>query len=163
MENKNVNQTKEKMIKSCKAVKIFIEVLKCLFIIVIISGILVTFMLIEPVDESEGNLASNEIIENTDSYIEEFEDTEINWSKGIKILLTFSIILSLEKMLKEIIEKETPFTEKNIKTLEKMSLLAIAFAIVARGFTIVFALAILIIAHIFKYGYQLQTESDEIL
>lgn len=161
MENKNVKQTKEKMIKSCKAVKLFIEVLKCLFIIGIISGIIVTFLLIKPVDESEGNLVSNETIENTDSYA--VEVTENDWIKGIKILLTFSIILSVEKMLKEIIEKETPFTEKNIKTLKTMSLLAIAFAIAARGFTIVFALAIVIIAHIFKYGYQLQLESDEIL
>lgn len=163
MEKKAENETKEKMIKTCKILKWIINILKWLVVLGTISAIVTPFIIVKHVDESQGETIGNEIIKQEGSEIVKSEETEKDWRIFPEILLTFSIILCIEKILKEIIEKETPFTEKSIKMMKLIGISSIALSVLTKGVSIVFALSIVIIIYIFKYGYQLQIESDETL
>jgi NADH:ubiquinone oxidoreductase subunit 5 (subunit L)/multisubunit Na+/H+ antiporter MnhA subunit len=91
----------------------------------------------------------------------------VNW--------VISVILMdhLRKIFYEVETLGTPFTEKNVMYIDKISKLTIVLGILRIisliisnsefGASLVFIIIILAISSVFKYGYKLQKESDETL
>lgn len=167
MEKKNVKDVKSQMIKICKALSFFIAVLKWIFVLGIIFGIVLSFAMVKKIDGNvEETTGQYNQINESNANIEKNkkgEDIKDDIIDLYKILLIFGIIECIDKIMKETVKKETPFTEKNIKLMEKVSLASLASMFVIEGIGIIHVFVIVIMTYIFKYGYTLQIESDETL
>ena len=167
MEKKNVKDVKSQMIKICKALSFFISVLKWIFILGIIFGIVLSLAMVKKIDGNIEETAGqyNQINESNDNIEKNQKGGDIKEDIiGLyQVLLIWGIIECIDKIMKEIIKKETPFTEKNIKLMEKISFASLASMFVIEGIGIIHVVVIVIMTYIFKYGYVLQTESDETL
>lgn len=162
MENKNFNETKERIIKSCKALRLFMRILLGIVVITVIVTVIVTVLSRTSTKENIEN-TNNEII--SDVMTEENNaEKEIDVKMLIAAFFTLASILCIDKLLKETIEKETPFTETNVKTLRALDYAIFATSICLHSLGgYIGSLSLGIISKIFEYGYLLQTESDETL
>lgn len=178
MEKEEVIDTKEKMLKGCKKVRKILTAFQwfiaIMFIFVAISIILnglLTNNLISA-DIKEKTSVVWQTVENINSItekVDEVKNTEEN-SYLIEIVTFISMIIILDflvKIFKSTEENATPFTEKNIKYIKYIGILVwiihCAITVDFFDFTFVLAIAISSLYYIFKYGYQLQIESDETL
>jgi len=167
MEKKNVKDVKSQMIKICKILSFFIAILKWIFILGVIFGIVSVFAIVK---KEEGNIEEttgqyNQINESTVDIekTSNSEETESDMIKLSQIIFIGGMIILIDKIMKETIKSETPFTEKNIKLMEKISAISLISIFIVEGIGIIHAFVIVIMTYIFKYGYILQTESDETL
>ena len=175
MENENLNQTKEKMIKKCR---IFGKILLSVKWIVIIGTVLATILLftlgIEIYRNSSDEVLSNEIMqENNINENVEQGSTEIGTIIGtitgfFTVIGNFVLIDSLGKIFINISKEGTPFTNNIIKSIKDICIFSTIiwflgiFSSVG-NIGLVWLLVIWAMYYIFKYGYQLQLESDETL
>ena len=83
------------------------------------------------------------------------------------IFISFFILDILRRLFKETADKETPFTEPNVKRMSILSDLVFIWWLLSTSDitlqTILFVIVIAGIEHMFKYGYELQKEADELL
>lgn len=174
---------KEKMLKSCKKLKNVITgflwlIVGCMIVPVVIGLVLSISIIFQPNNEKKVEVGDNmmQVIENITNKVNEFEEgmQSINEIKAtnssmtvIKFVMTCLILNHLIKILKSTIEKETPFTEDNIKYMKKIDIYALINWVVTTPFVInvglIYVLVISTITYIFEYGYQLQQQSDETL
>lgn len=176
MENENLNQTKEKMIKRCKKIGDVMEIGFWLIIIMLILGAAV--LVLDASVMWRDGASGMEIINSSTSLIMDLfniekDFTEINAIKesiiGIIVSILSSIVLyALAKIFQNTSKDETPFSVDNVKNMKKISVCAYIVFIVTLfsqvyGLGLIYVLAIGGIEYIFKYGYQLQLESDETL
>ena len=158
MENKNFTKTKERIIKSCKALRLVIRILICIVVISLLFAVIGVTLSITSTEENTNNeITNNSITEENNA------ETEFDGKMFIEVLFTLASILCIDKLLKETIEKETPFTETNVKAMKALGTLALAISILKSGRGYIGAMSFIIISRIFEYGYLLQTESDETL
>ena len=75
--------------------------------------------------------------------------------QGISLV---TILDLLAKILLDSIKQKTPFVKKNIK---RMKLMAICSILYSHG--LLYFIIIIMVTQLFKYGYELQVESDELL
>lgn len=183
MENKKSINTKEKMLKSCKtlnkAIAGFMWTLAGAVITYVIIALIFTLgLLVFPSNEQKVEFGdkfleiTNDMGENVNNAIEkidEFYNAKRNNQlfQVVSGILGWSILFSIEKILKNTVENETPFTQENIKNMKKISIYsAIIWILRTTSFFnvgIIYILAIWIMSYIFNYGYQLQLEADETL
>ena len=80
---------------------------------------------------------------------------------------SWGILSQISAILKNTVENKTPFTSNNIRSMNIISIDSTILWIATTPFIInvglIFVLAIWIMSYIFKYGYELQLESDETL
>jgi hypothetical protein len=148
-------------------------------------------ILAEP-SENETEIANETIEITTDdnteditamvpSYIKDFEDENLdNIASVVSVpivivsyVLIFSLLNQLKKIFYEVETKGTPFTEKSVNSVDKISKLTLTLGVIRiissfilttnEGVGLIFVIIILAISSIFKYGYKLQKESDETL
>lgn len=161
MEKKELtkNEIKEKMIKNCKTLKKIITVFEWIFI-----GSIIFIAIMVLLSSMSENIAiyGERFVKFINNF--SFGKSIINFSGGI---IGFMILDCLSKILKNVIEKETPFTEESIKSIKEMCILITIMWLLGTksliNFGLVFVLAIWVLQYIFKYGYHLQLESDETL
>lgn len=83
----------------------------------------------------------------------------------VKVSLAFFILELIRRIFKETSEKETPFTEGNIKKMRMISnILTFWLVWIIPEFnlqSILFIVLLVAIENIFRYGFELQNESDE--
>lgn len=172
MENKNVNETKEKMIKVFEKLGKATRIVKYMLVILLVTGISIGVLsnvglelanesIMQAIDQMTGKVDESS---NADA----METSEI--VNGILATITVVVIAfivdTLEKIFKNTVEKETPFTEENIKNLKKISIVSVIACVVcarALDLSFIYAIAICSIYYMFKYAYLLQQESDETL
>lgn len=172
MENENLNETKEKMIKKAKSIGDAIEILVYLLIIMIILGAIVGTIggIVMWIDGATYMEIINEIggllnIEIDFSTI--YGTIEI----VVKVITTISTIvglIALAKVFKNTAKEKTPFSLNNIKNMKRISRCAIIIFLATlfsqtESIGAVYVLAICGMEYIFRYGYKLQVESDETL
>ena len=80
----------------------------------------------------------------------------------INYILIIFLLDCLKKVFGEIEQKGTPFTEYNVKNLNRIRNLTILSCILERG-GLIFVLIVISILYVFKYGYKLQNQADETL
>lgn len=175
--------TKEKMIKSCK---LFSNVILVLEILMIIGAVLLVIVGISigiaiagaEVNENEyiieNNLEenANEIISETEEIVTS-ENLYINENDAldsirtvIRFIASIVIIDMIRRILKNTAKDETPFSKGNLKKIEVIDIcMFICWICKIELITIeiIYLLLINCIYLIFKYGYELQIESDETL
>ena len=183
MENKKTNNSKDKMLRSCeilnKVITGFVWILAGIAIAyATISLIFTIVLLVLPSAEQKVEFGdkfieiTNDMGATVNNVIEKFD--KFNDAKKNNNLLQFaagvmgwSILFSISKILKNTEENQTPFTEENIKNMKKISICAaIIWLLQTTSFInlgIIYILTIWVMSYIFKYGYQLQLESDETL
>lgn len=172
MENENLNQTKEKMIKKCRifgnilrAIKWFAIILSIVLIASI--GIMIKYTGEEEIDSSNELIGENNIIvESLESSQEEIPVEGIASLLGL--ICSFVLIDSIGKVFLNIAKGGTPFTENIIKSIKDICVFSTIIWFVglfssAFDMGLVCLLIIWAMYYIFKYGYQLQKESDETL
>ena len=100
----------------------------------------------------------------------------------VQLAITFSLLFLLYRLFSDISRNYTPFEEKHVTRMKQVAMLTFAMCVTANicDWTmstllqqtvmleidimwLVIAIVIYCIAHIFDYGYQLQTQSDETL
>lgn len=84
----------------------------------------------------------------------------------VDMIMYVLIMDNIVGIFKEILNIGSPFTEKAVKNMKKMSILSILlFLLGVGGFKISLMSVVIIISltYIWKYGYKLQKESDETL
>ena len=178
MEKEEVINTKEKMINGCKKVRKILTVFQwfigIMFIFVAISiilnGLLTNNLISADIKENTSVIWQTvENINSTIERVEEIKNSEEN-SNVIEIVTFISMIIILDflvKIFKNTEENATPFTEKNIKYIKYIGILVwiihCTITVDFFDFTFILAIAISSLYYIFKYGYQLQVESDETL
>ena len=178
MEKKEVINTKEKMLNSCKKIRkiltVFQWVVAIMFIFVgisiILNGLLTNNLISADIKEKTSIIWQTvENINNMTEKVDEFKTSEEN-SNIIEIITFISMIIILDflvKIFKNTEENATPFTEKNIKYIKYIGILVwiihCTITVDFFDFTFILAIAISSLYYIFKYGYQLQVESDETL
>ena len=110
-------------------------------------------------------------IETIINHVSEKQAEIQNLKESSNLILTFlSIVILLDllaKIFKNIEENETPFTQKNIQYIKYIEIwvwiLYILTSASLINLTLILAIVISALNSIFKYGYQLQIESDETL
>lgn len=183
MKNEKLNNTKDKMLKSCKKLKNVITIFQWLLVVSIVVQILIMLvlsisMIIQPNSEQKAE-AGNKLVqtmENITNKVDEIkedlksveDEKDANLLISIlRVIIPVLILDCLIKMLKSTIENQTPFTIENIKYMKNIDILAIINWGITTPFIIniglIYVLALSVITYIFKYGYQLQLESDETL
>lgn len=180
MKNETINNAKEKMINSCKVLKKAITIVEWLIfgtaILLIILGLIFTVTLIVLPEAEQKVEFADKFIQASNNFGNKVDEIEENVTSnnGVYMMVSlgqtamiFGILGAIRKILKDTIDNETPFTEKNIKNMKQLSIKATILWILSSPFIInvgiIFILAIWVMSYIFKYGYQLQIESDETL
>lgn len=183
MEKDNSNNTKEKMLKSCerlnKVIIGFVYGLAAMMIILAVIGFIMSIALSAfPTNEAKtdiGNkyLEATEQIGNTmENLMDKVDQIQRVKSENgvvttITVILSWYILFNISTMLKNTVDKKTPFSEENVRCMKLISIIATLLWIITTPFIInvglIFVLAIDVMYYIFKYGYQLQIESDETL
>ncbi len=118
----------------------------------------------EVVDQYEENLVNTTENFDNDGNVSTLEIC----FKVIALISMFFKFDYLRKIFKETADKQTPFTEKNVKNINKVALLSVTCYIflidnIFNLYYLVFLAVICSITHIFRYGYELQKESDELI
>ena len=175
MENENLNQTKEKMIKRCRTFgKILLSVKWIAIIGMIIATVLLFTLGIEIYRNSSDVDLPNEIMqENNINENVEQSSTETYTIIGsiagfLTIIGNFVLIDSLGKIFINISKEGTPFTKNIIKSMKDICVFSTIIWVLGifssvGNIGLVWLLVIWAMYYIFKYGYQLQLESDETL
>lgn len=183
MEKDNSNNTKEKMLKSCerlnKVIIGFVYGLAAMMIILAVIGFIMSIALSAfPSNEAKTDVGSKylETTEKIGNTMENLMDKvdQIQKMKSengiittITVILSWSILFNISTMLKNTVNKKTPFSEENVRCMKLISIISTLLWIITTSFIInvglIFVLAIDVMYYIFKYGYQLQIESDETL
>lgn len=171
MENENLNQTKEKMIKRCRTFGNILQVMKWIIVIAVIMIIILIATLGVFIAISSEDTIPDEIIAGGFSSLDENEE-EISIFEGIVSIVgtIFSFVLldSLGKLFLNIAKEGTPFSKNIIKAVKDICVFASIIYVAGIFLTnfnmnLLFLLTIWGMYYIFKYGYQLQLESDETL
>ena len=84
----------------------------------------------------------------------------------VDMIMYVLIMDNIVGIFKEIVNIGSPFTEKAVKNMKKMSVLSILLFLLGVGALKISLMAIIIIislTYIWRYGYKLQKESDETL
>lgn len=182
MKKEDLNNTKEKMLKNCERLNKVIYglvyglagIMIILAIIAFIGTIVITVL---PTNEkADAGNKYLEVVEQIGNATENLKDKadqiqKVKSENGvvttITIILSWSILFNISTILKNTVDKKTPFTEENIKCMKLISIISTILWIITTSFIIntglILVLAIDVIYYIFKYGYQLQIESDETL
>lgn len=169
--------TKEKMIKSCKLFSNIILVLECIVLIgVLLLGIfgialgiaIATSEVNENQYETQNSVEENSnetIIETENLYINE-NDTLDTVKEFIRVICSVVILDIIRRILKNTAKDETPFSNNNLKRIKIIGICMAICLICAQSLIsieIIYLILISSIYLIFKYGYELQRESDETL
>ena len=178
MEKEEVINTKEKMLDGCRKVRKILTVFQWLIAImfifvaisIILNGLLTNNLINDDIKEKTSVIWQTvEKVNSTTERIEEIKNHE-NTSYAIEIVTFISMIIILDflvKIFKNTEENATPFTEKNVKYIKYIGILVwiihCTITVDFFDFTFILAIAISSLYYIFKYGYQLQVESDETL
>lgn len=183
MEKEKSNNTKEKMLKSCeklnKLISGFIWAIAGIFITIAIIGLIFTIVLfVLPTNEAKVSAGDRyfEMTGNIEVFINGFDEKidQIQEMKSnstivhfIICVVSWGILSQISSILKNTVENKTPFTPNNIRSMNIISIDSTILWIATTPFIInvglIFILAIWIMSYIFKYGYELQLESDETL
>ena len=175
MSNEKNLSTKERMIRNCRIVSKLILIVEIIMIIgpilLLIAALgvgvdIYTNSVEEEVIVMEENYVSGEV-EESQELLDESDDGFIKFISDIfRYLLAFEILDIIRRMLKNVIKDETPFSEDNLKKIKQIDSRMMLSLIISRSiFSIELIYVILVssIYLIFKYGYELQVESDETL
>lgn len=178
MKEKENISTKEKLVKNCKTTSIIVLVIELLLLIVPIvfcaTGNTQEMLMYINKETPEDYIIKDSIIENdieipVDSK-EKFKAEDRRYSEfGYNVVsyITSIVILDIiRRMLKDTAKAETPFSEGNLKKLTQIDACITANIIFTPSlFTkdLIYIVLVSSIYLIFKYGYELQTESDETL
>ena len=178
MKEKNENlSTEEKMIKNFDKSKTMINALQILMIVAIIFFVIsfINALVQVKFDTSKIKDIILDIIEyDKNDFIEYSKETK-GLSDGLKMsqslyenLAIISVIVRgislytiaqlLSNILSDSIKQKTPFVEKNINRVRLIAICSIFYS-----YRIVYFIIIIIVNQLFKYGYKLQVESDELL
>lgn len=180
MEESQNNNLKKEMIQKCKKIRrvitIFQWIIAILFIVIAIVIIANAILQSNLVDNHSHNMLNKEDnifgkIETIINHVSEKQAEIQNLKESSNLILTFlSIVILLDllaKIFKNIEENETPFTQKNIQYIKYIEIwvwiLYILTSASLINLTLILAIVISALNSIFKYGYQLQIESDETL
>lgn len=169
-EEKNLS-TEEKMLKSFKTCNEIITILEGIIIAAIIVGI-ISFIN----SCIEANFDMIEVRENVLDFIG-YDENVINDITGYEAMETGSVYKSiyiigfilqvislvtilhlLRHILLDSIKQKTPFVEKNINRMNLIAIFSIFYSL-----RLVYFVIIIMVNQLFKYGYELQVESDELL
>lgn len=173
MSNKKVLNTKEKMIKSCNFASKVILVLECIMglgaVLLIVFGILLGVAIMNsPLNDNLENTyeESTEIIENSQNlYIDE-EPLDNSLSDIIRFISAVVILDMIRRVLRNTAKDETPFSLANLRKIEVIDICVFISWISLTtliSIELIYMILISSIYLIFKYGYELQLESDETL
>lgn len=171
---------KEKVTKKFRIFEKFVLGLEILMIIgAILIGITVIGVgatIVEDADNNVQEISGEQYIIESDISDEELiaeENTEDDLNilsiifLVVQVIISFFILDILRRLFKETADKETPFTETNVKRMSILSDLVFIWWLLSTSDitlqTILFVIVIAGIEHMFKYGYELQKEADELL
>lgn len=179
MKKENSNNTKEKMLKSCeklnKVICGFVYGLVAMMIILVVMVMIISLIIFQSngAETDAGNkcyeatIQMGNAIGNLTDKVEQIQKmkSESVILTTITGILSLAILVNISNMLKNTVNKKTPFSEENVRCMKSISIIATLLWIITTSFIInvglIFVLAIDIMYYIFKYGYQLQIESDE--
>ena len=157
--------------KNIKKFRIFEKIVMITEVIMIIGAILISISMVG-VGISIVNDSAEETLESETTVEQYTEEGEWDFlDVPFKVLATIFAFMTLEllrRVFKETADKGTPFTEKNIKNIKNISTFSILCyiflmkSVFSLGY-LVFLAVIWSIEHIFRYGYELQEESDELI
>lgn len=164
MEKETIESTKDLHIKNIKILRkllsygeIFLMMLPMLFVLITI----VTHAFGEAID------LTTEI-----SWLLQIPEEKLNLTlfiiSCVGYLINILIINRIGKILENTEKSLTPFTESNVKilgTIKKLSIISFATLFLGSnwGISLIPLIIILALSSVFKYGFILQTESDETL
>lgn len=150
-----INMKKEKMenkFKIYNKVIVFVEgVFVALFTIAILLSTITLF-------ESNFDLGAvkQELLGLLD-YNGELPETIFLITNFIKIIGFFILLECLDRIIKDTYKNKTPFLKQNINRIDIIAVFALIYS------NIPYFIVMLVVAELFRYGYKLQKESDEIL
>lgn len=182
MENNIKNNTydKEKATKKFRIFEKFVLGLEMLMIVGIvligITAIGVGMTITENADVNQQELSGEQYVvfeelsgelmtteENTDDVISAFD---VIFAVA-QVIISFLVLDILRRLFKETADKETPFTEANVKRMTILSNLIFIWWLLLTSEltlqTILFVIVIAGIEHMFRHGYELQKEADELI
>ena len=171
MGNENLNQTKEIMIKRCRTFGNILRAIKWVAIVlsvVLIAGIgTMIYWTGEEIDTSNELIGENNIVEESIESDQEEIPVE-GFASLLGLICSFVLIDSLGKVFLNIAKEETPFAKNIIKSIKDICVFSTIIWFIglfspAFNMGLVCLLIIWAMYYIFKYGYQLQLESDETL
>lgn len=183
MKNEEVIGTKEKMIKSCSFASKVILVLECIIgigaVLLVIFGIALGIAIKNsPVEDNdyvtesvyeekqeEVISGSGDIVILENAYIDE-ENLGIPFDEIIRFVLSVVILDMIRRILKNTAKDETPFSVGNLKKIKAIDICMTICWICSTSIIsmeLIYIILITSIYMIFKYGYELQLESDETL
>ncbi len=173
-----------KFIKVLKIISIILFVLSLIFSLLIMAGcindVLLKFLNNHPkilnntdikfkndgliINITEYKIPLKTIVENN-KLNELLLDTGLNMLvNSLGILLTFFILNFFKKAIEMINTSDTPFTEEIIKEIKKTFILIFVIVLLKSAIvSIIVGLSLSCVYYIFKYGIELQKESDETL
>ena len=167
------NELKEKMIKKFDKGMVIAWTIRNFFIIIAVFYLLVITVevIIELVQPGGSNFIQT-VIQVANEYITAFNFS--NYSNSVfamhvilKYIFTIIICDRIGKVFKDSKEAETPFCDANVKNIGIISEFAWLYTIFSdagfSGYELVTATLISVIYYIFKYGCELQEQSDETL
>ena len=166
------NELKEKMIKKFDKGMVIAWTIRNFFIIIAVFYLLVITVevIIELVQPGGSNFIQT-VIQVANEYITAFNFS--NYSNSVfamhvilKYIFTIIICDRIGKVFKDSKEAETPFCDANVRNIEIISGFAWVYTLFIEGFAgyaLVVATLISVIYYIFKYGCELQEQSDETL
>lgn len=178
MKEKENISTKERLVKNCKATSIIVLVIELVMVIVPIifcaTGNTQEMLMYINNETPEDYIIKESIIENEieipiDSK-EQFKAEDMKYNKFgynlVSYITSIAILDIIRRMLKDTAKHETPFSEGNLKKLTLIDgCITTNIIFTPSLFTkdIIYIILVSSIYLIFKYGYELQTESDETL
>ena len=167
------NELKEKMMKKFNNGMIIAWAIRNFFIIIVVFSLLVFIAaVITEVIQSGGSNVIQTVIQLANEFI-----ADLNFSDKSNSVFAIGLILKyifvtiicdrIGKVFKDSKESETPFCDANVRNIAIISDCAWIYAIFGvegfAGYEIVIATLISVIYYIFKYGCELQEQSDETL
>lgn len=175
MKNENLtkNELKEKMMKKFDKGMVIAWAIRNFFIIIAVFSLLVfTAAVITEVIQSGGSNVIQTVIQLANEFIADLNSSDKSNSVFamhviFKYIFTIIICDRIGKVFKHSKEAETPFCDANVRNIGIISEFAWIYAIFCvegfGGYELVTATLISVIYYIFKYGCELQEQSDETL
>ena len=167
------NELKEKMIKKFDKGMVIAWAIRNLFIIfAVVSVLVITVDVIIALVQSRGGNFIQTVIQVVDDVITDFNSSDKSntvFAIGLILKYIFTIIICdrIGKVFKDSKEAETPFCDANVRNIGIISEFAWLYTIFGddgfSGYELVTATLISVIYYIFKYGCELQEQSDETL
>lgn len=160
---KVIENSKNKMLKSCSILRKGLTLIEVVFVLMIffmaISGLITDI-------NSTNNENNNPSLEYNEIMIEEEteESAILVIIDIVSIIATLVILRNIKNMLKNIEDKKTPFNQYSINILKKISIILLVISIINLSIIyFAFYLSILSLYYCFKYGYSLQQEEDSMV